>query len=168
MLHCQLFSILVHVPYFLMCCIRNNMHTTCLRNFFLMGTTKIAFVSYAYSINMYFIFQLLVTEKHPVKYLYTFPVWGYDRPEANKSFLFYSVREKKYASISSASCSLFVDLMFFCIWSKFTIIVASDFGIFEAINLAVRPGHVAKFPFLTDLIKVYLKDLKHVACKKLC
>ena len=74
---------------------------------------------------------------------------------------------KNSVSIFSDIFSLFVDLMFFCIRSKCPKIVASDFGIFASINLAVRPGHVAKFPFFTAFIKSDLTEMKHVACEKL-
>ena len=74
---------------------------------------------------------------------------------------------KKYVSIFSASSSLFVNLVFFCVCYKSPKIVASDFGRCEALILAVRHGHVAKFPLFTALIKVYFIGLKHDSCKKL-
>ena len=48
----------------------------------LIGPAAIVFVSYAYSINMYCIHLLLLTGKHPFKYLYTLPVSGFDIPIA--------------------------------------------------------------------------------------
>ena len=74
----------------------------------LMGSTKITFVSYLYSINMYCILLLLVTGKLTVKYVYTFPVSGFASPRAeNIQVVFSSLWEKEYFSISSAIFSLF-------------------------------------------------------------
>ena len=134
-----------------------------------MGSIKIGFVSYAYSINMYCILLLLVTGKRKVKSVYNFTVSGFSRPIAsNKECLFSSLQENKIYSISSAICSLFIDLMLFCDWSKFPKIFASNLGRRSAINLDARPGHVSKFLFLIALIKVYFTGLKHVSCKKTC
>ena len=71
--------------------------------------------------------------------------------------MFYSLWGKTI-SIFSASCSVFVDLVFFRVWYKCSRIT---------INLSMRPGHLAKFPFFIALIKVDFTGLKHVACKKL-
>ena len=61
----------------------------------LMVSTKISFVSYTYSINMYCIPLLLVTGKCPVKSVHTFPVTGSARPMAiNKEFVFSPLRGK--------------------------------------------------------------------------
>ena len=85
----------------------------------LMGSTKISFVSYAYSTNMYWIPLSLVTGKRPVKYVYTFPVSGFSRTIVeNTKLLFPSLWGKIYVSVSSASYSLFVYLLIFLVWSK--------------------------------------------------
>ena len=61
----------------------------------LIGCTKTEFLLYAYSINMYCITLLLVTGKHPVKYVYIFPVFGFASPiAANTQLLFSSLLEK--------------------------------------------------------------------------
>ena len=49
------------------------------------GSTKIAFVSYAYSINIYCVPLLLVTGKNPVKSVYIFPVSGFSNPIAENT-----------------------------------------------------------------------------------
>ena len=54
----------------------------------------------------------------------------------------------------------------FCVWSKRPSMVDSDFGTCVAINSSVSPVHVAKFPFFTSLVKIYLSGMKHVVCKK--
>ena len=48
----------------------------------LIGSTKIAFVSYAYIINKYCIPLLLVTWKRPVKSVHIFIVSGFSNPIA--------------------------------------------------------------------------------------
>ena len=79
----------------------------------LMGYTKIAFVSNACTINIYYIPLVLVTGKFPVKYVYTFPVLGFSSPIAeNTQLLFTSLWGNKYVSVSSTSCSLFLSVFF--------------------------------------------------------
>ena len=54
----------------------------------LIGSNKIAFEPYEYNISMYCIPQLLVNGKCPVRYVYTFPVWGFAMPiVANTEFV---------------------------------------------------------------------------------
>ena len=78
----------------------------------LVGSTKIALVTYAYSINMFFFLILLVTSKYPVKYVYNFLVSGSSSNiYANTQLLFSSLLEK-LLSISSANCSLFLSEIF--------------------------------------------------------
>ena len=63
---------------------------------------------------MYCIPLLLVNGKLPVKYVYTFPGSWFAMPiAANIPLLFSSLWGKIYVYISSASCSLFIDLVFF-------------------------------------------------------
>ena len=82
----------------------------------LMGSTKISFVSYAYSITIYCIPLLMVTGKLPVKSVYTFPVSGFARPIVeNTKLVFFSLWGKKSVSVSSASYSLFVDMVIFLV-----------------------------------------------------
>ena len=73
----------------------------------------IVFVSYEYSIHMYYIPLLLVNGKRPVNYVYNFPVSGSARPIAVSTYFIFLLLEGKNVSISSASWSLFVDLVFF-------------------------------------------------------
>ena len=54
----------------------------------LIGFTRIAFVSYAYSINIYYIPLLVVTGKRPVKYVYILPVSGFAYTIASNSQIF--------------------------------------------------------------------------------
>ena len=71
-------------------------------------------MSYAYIIDMYCIPLLLVTGESPVKYVYIFPLSVFDSPIAeNTQILFSSLWGGGSVSISSANCSLFVDLGFF-------------------------------------------------------
>ena len=130
-------------------------------------STKILIVSYVYSINMYYIPLLLVTGKLPVKSMYIFPVSGFASPIYANTLLLFSSLGEKYLSISSDNCSIFVDLMFFLVWSICPKTVASDFGRCAEINYTVRIGHVEKCPFFIPFINVYFTGLKHVACKKL-
>ena len=95
--------------------------------------------------------------KCPVRSVYTFTVLGSDSNiAANTVVLVSSLGRKKYVSISSARCSFFYYLVFFCVWFKSPKIFASSLGICLAISLAVRPGNVATFPFFTASIKVNL------------
>ena len=68
-----------------------------------MGSIKIVFVSYSYSINMYCIPLLILTGKRPVKYVYTFPVSGSARPTFGKSRIYVFLSQGIFFSISSAS-----------------------------------------------------------------
>ena len=86
---------------------------------------------------------------------------------ANNGFLVSFLGGKQYVSILISKCSLFVYMLFFCLWSKFPKIVASNFGRCLEIRLSARPGHVAKFPLLVALFTVNLTGLNHVAYKKL-
>ena len=86
--------------------------------------------------------------KIPVISVYTFTVsWSDIIIAANAKFVVSSLGEKRYIYISSYICSLFIDLVFFRIWSKCTKVVASDFGRYVGISLAVRPGYVNKIHF---------------------
>ena len=113
---------------------------------------------------MYGIPLLLVTGKRPVKYVYTFPVPGFACHIAANNFFLLSLEQKRF-SISSDSCSLFVNL-FFLVSSKCPKIVAFDFVRYAAKQFAVRFGHVINFPLFTALI-LYFTVLNHVPCKRL-
>ena len=135
----------------------------------LMGSTKIAFVSYVYSINMYCISLLLVNGKHLVKSIYTFPVSGFARPIAeNTRLVFSSLWVEKYVSISSINCSLFASMIFFLFDPNVKKKLASDFGRFAAIISEVSTDHVEEFPIFTASIKFDYTGMKYVACKKTC
>ena len=95
---------------------------------------------------------MLVNGKHPVRSVNAFLVPGSSRAvTANTEFLVSSLEGEKYVSSLSSKSSLFVDLLFFRLWYKCPKLVVSNFGICLEISLAVRPGHVAKFPFFYGL-----------------
>ena len=133
----------------------------------LMGSPKNSCVSYVYSINMYWIYLLLVNGKLPVKSVETLPVSGSSRPIVTNTYFFPLLGEGGYVSISSARRLLFFDLVFFRVWTKCPNIFTSNFCRCASINLAMRPGHVTKFPLFTALIKVDFTGLKHSTCKKI-
>ena len=93
---CTTFSIVFYKTSY-----ERNMSTSLI---ILMGSTKITFVSYTYSFNMYYIHLLFVTGIRPVKSVYVFSVlvfaWSIG---ANTQFLFFSLWGKKSDYSSSAS-----------------------------------------------------------------
>ena len=58
-----------------------------------------------------------------------------------------------------------VEFLFLCSWSIFPLIVTSGVSRFIEIGSGFSPGHVAKFTFLIDLIKVCCAGLKHAVWK---
>ena len=57
-----------------------------------------------------------------------------------------------------------MDAMFFCVWSRWPFAVVMDFGRYLHTLSGVRPGQVAKCPFLIALIHVEGTGLKHAVC----
>ena len=91
MMHCKLCSILVTVPHFLNVSFKKSyarhISATLL---LLIGSTKIAFVSSAYIIDMYCIPLLLVNGESPFKSVYIFPLSGFDSPIAENTQILFS------------------------------------------------------------------------------
>ena len=78
-----------------------------------MGSPKIAFVSYAYSINMQYITLSLMTGKLLVIYVYNLRVLKFATSIAANKQVVLSSHWGKYVTISSASWPIFVYLVFF-------------------------------------------------------
>ena len=117
----------------------------------LMGSNNIELVSYVYSIIMYSFPLLLVNTNHPVIYAYTFPVSRSARPISANTVVVVSYFGGKNLFTSPLIDAHFLLRWCFCIWSKCSKIVASNFGRCLAIILAMRYAHIAKFPFLNGL-----------------
>ena len=166
-LHCPLCSILVPVPHFIMCHIRHHIRAKFLHHF-LIGSTKIAFVSYVYSINMYCIPLLLVTVKHPVKSVHIFPVSGFASPiAANTTLLFSYLLGDKYVSVSSANCTIFLILCFSLFYrnvQKYSLLVLE--GV-QKLILCWDLAMLQSFHSLTPWLKMILQGWNMLYVKNL-
>ena len=58
--------------------------------------------------------------------------------------------------------SFLVERRFFLSWSRCPIVVCFESGKCFVIASAVKPGHVAKYPFFTAWIQVFVTYLKYV------